>query len=573
MIDASMKKVLHYIRPHLPVMVLQFFVKFSGTIVELLLPWMLSKILDDVVPTKDVKQIYLWGGLMILCAALALIGNVVANRMSTKISRDITEKMRHDLFEKISYLSRNQTDRFTIPSLISRLTTDTYNVHEMIDRMQRLGVRAPILLLGGIFVTLTLEPALALVLIGTLPLLWLVIWYVSRKGIPLYTDTQFALDRMVRKVQESMAGVRVIKALSKSEFEEKRFDDANRDMINKETRARTLMALTNPAMNMFLNLGLTLVIVVGAFRVNAGFTQPGKIIAFLSYFIIILNALIMVSRLFIIYSKGAASAKRVAEILNAPNDMEVGACNHEPSEYHVEFKDVSFSYNKVQNDLTNVSFGLRRGETMGIIGPTGSGKSTVISLLLRFYDTDSGEIRISGDKIDGIASKLLHAKFGVVFQNDFLFADTIRENIDFGRSLTDEQIETATCTAQANFISAKENGFSSILTVKGTNLSGGQKQRLLIARALAANPEILLLDDCSSALDYKTDAALRRTLARDFKDTTTIIVAQRISSIMSADKIMVLDEGHIIGFGSHKDLLNTCDSYREIYEVQMGEMV
>ena len=568
-----MKKLLHYIRPHLPVMSLQFLVKFGGTITELLLPWMLSIILDDIVPTKDMKKIYLWGGLMILCATLALIGNVIANRMATKTSRDITEEIRHDLFERVSYLSSSQTDRFTNPSLISRLTTDTYNVHQMVDRMQRLGVRAPILLLGGIIVTLTLEPVLTLILIGILPLLGLVVWYVPRRGIPLYTETQTALDRLVRKVQEYMTGIRVIRALSKSEYEKERFDEANREMIKKEQRAGILMAVTNPAMNMLLNIGLTSVIVVGAFRVNAGFTQPGKIIAFLSYFTIILNALMMVSRLFVMYSKGAASAKRIAEVLDTPEEMETGACDHKPSEYHVEFKDVCFSYNKVQNNLTDISFGLRSGETLGIIGPTGSGKSTIINLLLRFYDVDSGEIRISGDKIDGIAPELLHTKFGVVFQNDFLFADTIRENIEFGRSLADEQVKTAAAAAQADFIYEKEGGFSSMLTAKGTNLSGGQKQRLLIARALAASPKILLLDDCSSALDYKTDAALRRALGHNFGNTTTIIVAQRISSIIGADKIMVLDEGRIIGYGSHNELLDICESYREIYEAQMGEVI
>lgn len=567
-----MKKVYFYIQPHLPIMTVQFIVKFGSTIIELLLPWMLSTILDDVVPTQDVQRVYLWGGLMILCAALALVGNVIANRMATKTSRDITEKMRHDLFEKVAFLSCRQTDSFTTPSLISRLTADTYNVHQMIDRMQRLGVRAPILLLGGIFVTLTLDPVLTLVLVGTLPLLGLVIWFVSRKGIPLYSETQSALDRMVRKVQESMTGVRVIKALSKSEYEKQHFDEANRDMIEKERRARTVMSLTNPAMNLFLNIGLTLVIVAGAFRVNAGFTQPGKIIAFLSYFTIILNALIMVSRLFNLYSKGAASASRIAEILDAPEDMQPGAADHQAGDWHIEFRNVSFSYNKVQNDLTDISFGLRRGETLGIIGPTGSGKSTIISLLLRFYDADAGEIRLCGNRIEGIASASLHTRFGVVFQNDFLIADTIRENIDFGRSLAEERLVTATVDAQADFVMAREHGLASQLTVKGSNLSGGQKQRILIARALAANPEFLLLDDCSSALDYKTDAALRHTLATRYGATTTIIVAQRISSIMNADRILMLEEGRVIGYGAHRDLLETCASYREIYDVQMGEM-
>lgn len=567
-----MKRIYAYIKPHLPIMTVQFIIKFGATIVELLLPWMLSTILDDVVPTRNQKMINLWGILMMISSVLALIGNIVANRMSTKTSRDITEKIRHDLFARISRLSSTQTDRYTIPSLISRLTADTYHVHQMIDRMQRLGVRAPILLLGGILVTLSLEPVLTLVLVAMLPLLGLVIGYVSRKGIPLYTQTQTALDKVVRKVQESMTGVRVIKALSKSEFEEQRFDEANRDMIQKEQRARTHMAVSSPAMNLMLNIGLTLVVIVGAYRVNAGVTQPGKIIAFLSYFTIILNALIMVSRLFILYSKGAASARRVAEILDEPEDLVQGNPDHQPSDDHISFKNVSFSYNKVQNDLTDISFSLKRGETLGIIGPTGSGKSTIISLMLRFYDADSGEIRIDGDRIQGIPLDSLHTRFGVAFQNDFLLADTIRENIDFGRSLPEEQILRAARTAQADFIQDKTGRLDSTLTVKGANLSGGQKQRLLIARALAANPEILLLDDCSSALDYKTDAALRHDLARDFKETTTLIVAQRISSIMNADKILVLDEGRMIGFGTHADLLDRCDSYREIFDVQMGEM-
>jgi len=567
-----MKNLLNYFKPHLPMMGLQFIIKFAGTIVELLLPWILSTLLDDVVPTGDLVRVYSWGGLMVLCALLALVGNVAANRMATGISRRITEKLRHDLFERTSYLSCRQADQFTIPSLISRLTTDTYHLHQMIDRMQRLGIRAPILLLGGILITLSLEPVLTLVLIGTLPLLGAVIWYVSRKGIPLFTATQSALDQMVRKVQENMDGVRVIKALSKTDYEKDRFDAINLQLIDWEQRAGILMAVTNPAMNLMLNLGLALVVLAGAFRVDAGLTQPGKIIAFLSYFTIILNALMMASRLFVIYSKGIASAQRIAEILYAPNDMLQGDPDPQPAEYHIEFDDVCFSYNKVQNNLNHVSFRLKHGETLGIIGPTGSGKSTLLNLMLRFYDPDSGEIRISGNRIAGLNAQKLRSKFGIVFQNDFLMADTIRENIDFGRSLSEDQIHTAARTAQVDFIAEKTGGYSGLLTEKGTNLSGGQKQRLLIARALAAAPEILLLDDCASALDYKTDAALRRALARDFRGTTAVIVAQRISSIMGADQILFLNEGNIIGCGTHQELLETCISYREIYEIQMGVM-
>ena len=571
-----MKTVLQYLRPQYARLALQLTIKFIGTITELFLPWMLSHILDDVVPQKDMPQVYLWGIFMLLAATVALLGNVIANRMSTRISRRFTEKLRHDAFARVSYLSSRQIDGFTLSSLISRLTSDTYNVHQMVDRMQRLGVRAPILLLGGIIVTFTLEPVLTLVLVATLPLLGVVVFSVSRRGVPLYVRVQSAVDAMVRKVQENMTGVRVIKALSKTEYEKGRFDEVNREVVRRDQHAGAVMATTNPVMSLLLNLGLTAVVVVGAFRVNAGVSQAGKIIAFLSYFTIILNAMMMVSRLFMIYSKGAASAKRIEEILETPLEPVPGEAAPRTSQYHVEFRHVNFSYNKAKNktrdDLSDVSFALRRGQTLGIIGPTGSGKSTIVSLLMRFYDADAGEIRIGGRRIEGIPEEELHTMFGVVFQNDFILADSIRENIDFGRGLSDEALLLAARLAQAEFIEEKEGGLSHMLTAKGANLSGGQKQRLLIARALAAKPEILVLDDCSSALDYKTDKALRSALYHNFADTTTVIIAQRISSILNADHILVLDGGRVIGAGTHEQLLETCPDYRENYDVQMGEV-
>ena len=565
-----MKRVLGYLKPQIGTMTLQFAIKFVGTIVELFLPWMLSVILDRAVPSGQLSQIFLWGGLMIASSTTALVCNIVANRMSTRISRNFTMVLRHDLFDKVTRLSCKDSDRFGTPSLISRLTSDTYNVHNLVDRMQRLGIRAPIILLGGIIMTLSLEPVLTLALLGTLPLLAWIVWYVSKKGIGLYAKTQEASDAMVRKIQENMTGVRVIKALSKTEFEQSRFDEVNRLSAERERKAGNLVALTNPLMNLLLNIGLTLVIVIGAFRVHSGLTLPGTIIAFLSYFTMILNALMMISRIFMLISKGAASAERIEEVLDAPDPLAMEATDHETTDAMVEFRHVSFSYNKIHDDLQDISFSLRRGETLGIIGPTGSGKTTIVSLLLRFYDPDSGEIRIAGNRLSGIPSEVLHGRFGVVFQNDFLFADTIRENIDFGRGLDRETLERAAKTAQADFIVGKEGGLEHPLSVKGANLSGGQKQRILIARALAAHPDLLLLDDCSSALDYKTDAAFRRALRREYGETTSIIVTQRVSTIKNADLILFLNEGKILGMGTHRQLLASCDSYREIYEVQMG---
>jgi ATP-binding cassette subfamily B multidrug efflux pump len=573
-----MQKILTYLKPYLSRMVLGLLIKFTGTIMDLLLPWILAYTIDDVVPLRNVQLILLWGAVMIFCSVAALVTNIVANRMASRVARDATEAVRHDLFAKISYLSCRQVDGFTIPSLESRLTSDTYNIHQMIGMMQRLGVRAPILLLGGIIVTLTLEPVLSLILILVLPFIGLLVYAVSKKSIPLYTGLQRAVDAMVRTVRENIIGIRVIKALSKTDYEKQRFSGVNAEVVRREKKAGITMALTNPMMNLFLNMGLTLVIIAGAYRVNSGLTQPGKIIAFLTYFTIILNAMLSITRMFVLYSKGSASAGRICQVLDAPEDLRREHGNHVHSDvndgYHIVFDHVSFSYNKGKKSIEDISFALKQGETLGIIGATGCGKSTLVRLLLRLYDADRGEIRISGDNIRSISPKELRTKFGIVFQNDILFADTIAANIDFGRGLSREQIEAAAAAAQAReFIDSLPDGFEHMLTAKSSNLSGGQKQRILVARALAAGPEILVLDDSSSALDYRTDSLLRKALAQNFKDTTTIIIAQRISSILHADRILVLEDGKALGYGTHEQLLESCESYREIAMAQMGGVI
>ncbi len=566
-----MRKILAYLKPYLPKMFLGLTIKFTGTIMDLLLPWILAYTIDEIVPLENIRLILIWGVVMIFCSVAALLTNIIANRMASRVARDTTEAVRHDLFAKISYLSCRQVDGFTIPSLESRLTSDTYNIHQLIGMMQRLGVRAPILLLGGIIVTLTLEPVLSMILILVLPFIGLLVYFVSGKGIPLYTGLQQAVDAMVRTVRENISGIRVIKALSKTSYEKQRFSDVNAEVVRREKKAGITMALTNPMMNLFLNLGLTLVIIVGAYRVNAGLTQPGKIIAFLTYFTIILNAMLSITRMFVMYSKGSASAERIRQILDTPGDLKPEPPNHVDNGYHISFDHVFFSYHKDKYNIEDISFSLKQGETLGIIGATGSGKSTLIRLLLRLYDADKGEIRIHGDDIRGIPPKELHTKFGVVFQNDVLFADTIEANIDFGRGLSRKQIEAAADSAQAKeFIDSLADSYRHMLANKSSNLSGGQKQRILIARALAGQPEILVLDDSSSALDYKTDSLMRKALAHNFKDTTTIIIAQRVSSILNADHILVLEDGKTLGYGTHEQLLQSCESYREISMSQMG---
>ena len=563
-----MKRVFAYLKPYYFRMSIGLTIKILGTFMDLGLPWVLAFIIDDIIPLNDINLILLWGIIMIALSIGARTFNIIANRMASKVARDTTEVLRHDLFKKILSLSGRQLNHFTVPSLEARMTTDTYNIHNMIGMMQRIGVRAPIILVGGIIITSTLEPVLTLILLGVFPFLSIIVFFVSKKGIPLYTKLQETTDRMTRVVRENITGVRVIKALSKGNYEKSRFYNVNQDVVDKELAAGTLMAITNPTLSLLLNMGLTLVVVVGAYRVNSGASEPGKIVALLSYFMIMLHAVMAITRIFIVFSRATASAMRIAEVLDTEEDLKEIEAEPVKSEYHIEFDNVTFSYAK-EPCITDISFGIRKGESLGIIGSTGSGKTTLIHLLMRFYDVDSGSIRINGEDIRSIDKQILRKKFGVAFQNDVLFADSIYENIKLGRELTKEQAMKAVADAQAySFVNEYDEKLDFKLTIKGSNLSGGQKQRLLIARALAGDPEILILDDSSSALDYKTDSMLRKAIRENHKDTTSIIITQRISSVMKLDNILVLEEGQMAGYGSHEELLKTCSVYQEIYRSQ-----
>lgn len=584
-----MRGILKYIKPYRAYMLLTLFLKFAAAMMDLLIPSLLAKIIDDIVPVGEVRLIFLWGGVMLVCAVLSVTTNVTANRMAEVSAGGMTKKLRHDLFSKVTYLSARQMDDFTVSSAVSRLTSDTYNVNRMLARMQRLGVRGPILLIGGILITMTMEPKLTLVLVTALPFIILIVWAVTKKSIPVYGRQQNVLDEMVRVLQENITGVRVIRALSRTDYERKRYDGVNENLAEIEQKAGRISAVSSPATTLVLNLGLTAVIITGAYLVQKGEAGPGAIIAFLSYFTIILNAMLGITKIFVMCSKGLASLGRIFEVLDAPEQMlvvpaakageeiplsvadapQTGSNENVPV---IEFRDVTFSYNKKGNHLSHISFALRQGESLGIIGATGSGKSTIVNLLLRFYDVDEGSIWINGRRIDTIPYPELRQMFGVVFQNDYLMAASMEENIDFFRGIDRERIMEAASHAQAEkFIREKEGNMDAKVSVRGNNLSGGQKQRIMIARALAAKPRILVLDDASSALDYKTDAKLRKKLHRHYQDATTITIAQRISSIQGADHILVLEDGKCIGYGTHKELLESCQEYGLIYELQMGQ--
>lgn len=580
-----MKLIFRYMGRYRAAVLLAMGIKLAGTMTELLLPYILEYMIDDVVPAGSLPRVVLWGLLMFAAAVVCRQLNVLANRRTVDNAHRISYDVRQDLFVKTANLPGSAFDELGLPSLISRMTSDSYNVQSAVQQLQSMCVRAPMLLLGGMVMTLAMDLPLAMILVVMLPVLLAVVFFVCAKGIPMYNTVQKRLDSVVRIMRENITGIRVVKALSKADYEKRRFAAASREMTNCDIKASTVMAIPGPLMQLCLNVGLTLVVVAGAWRVNEGLTRPGVILAFLTYFNMITMGVMGLSRIFMTLSKASASAGRIAEVLAAPDEQRVlrpGEALQPSGAGFLRFENVDFSYGKTgagfaggerEKALDHISFSLNRGESLGIIGPTGCGKTTIINLLMRFYDADAGGVFVDGRDVRSYDKDELHRKFGVAFQNDMVFQDTLGENIRFGRDLDEAALRRAAKDAMAaEYIDSLEDGLDHPAAIKGANLSGGQKQRLLVARALAGNPEILVLDDSSSALDYRTDAAMRRAIARSHGDSTVILIAQRVSSVMGMDHILVMDNGRCIGYGSHGELLENCPPYREIYETQMGAM-
>ena len=580
-----MKLIFRYMGRYRAAVLLAMGIKLAGTMTELLLPYILEYMIDDVVPAGSLPRVVLWGLLMFAAAVVCRQLNVLANRRTVDNAHRISYDVRQDLFVKTANLPGSAFDELGLPSLISRMTSDSYNVQSAVQQLQAMCVRAPMLLLGGMVMTLAMDLPLAMILVVMLPVLLAGVFFVCAKGIPMYNTVQKRLDSVVRIMRENITGIRVVKALSKADYEKRRFAAANREMTDCDIKASTVMAIPGPLMQLCLNVGLTLVVVAGAWRVNEGLTRPGVILAFLTYFNMITMGVMGLSRIFMTLSKASASAGRIAEVLAAPDEQRVlrpGEALQPSGAGFLRFENVDFSYGKTgagfaggerEKALDHISFSLNRGESLGIIGPTGCGKTTIINLLMRFYDADAGGVFVDGRDVRSYDKDELHRKFGVAFQNDMVFQDTLGENIRFGRDLDEAALRRAAKDAMAaEYIDSLEDGLDHPAAIKGANLSGGQKQRLLVARALAGNPEILVLDDSSSALDYRTDAAMRRAIARSHGDSTVILIAQRVSSVMGMDHILVMDNGRCIGYGSHGELLENCPPYREIYETQMGAM-
>ena len=547
-----MKYVIRYVKPHIPTMIFGFTIKFTGTILDLMIPYILSYIIDEVTPRNDIGLVIRWGLMMAVCAALVLVCNVWANRVASAVSRDSIEALRHDLFYKISYLSSSQVDAFTIPSLVTRMTTDTYNLHRTLNMIQRMGVRAPILMLGGVVVTMFIDPWLSAILCFLIPFMILAVARISRKSIPLFGKAQIAADAMIRVVRENATGIRVIKALSRTEYEKDRYETVNSRLNAAEAKASITMAASGPLINLMLNTGLAAVIVVGAWRVSAGAMKPGAIVAFLTYFTIILNSVMAISRLITMSSKAIASAGRVEEVMMTPQDMEIrpwtgrpetapGASPDAPDMAsgkrppHMEFDHVSFSYNKRAYNLSDLSFSLEHGQSLGIIGPTGAGKSTLAQLLLRLYDIDSGQIRIDGRDISTFPLKELRQKFGVVFQNDVLFKDSLLNNIDMGRRLDMDAIDQAVDVAQAASVILDESTrltevVDGILTLTRMD----QLRYQVVPVELAVNGFIEERLECLEGFAYSKNIKLVFQPGEEHKIITDAMLLERaFSNVMS----------------------------------------
>ena len=567
-------------------------IKLAGTLMELLIPYVMEHIIDHVAPAQRLVPVLFWGAAMILLALGVRFLNVTANRLSVLTAKEGTYEIRRDLFHTALNLSGSQMDQVGLPSLISRMTSDSYNVQSFTQSIQTLGIRAPIMLIGGIVVTLLMDSGLALILCAMTPVMIALVVFISIKGIPLYDRVQRGMDDIVRIMRENITGIRVVKALSREKREIGRFSAANSEAARRDIKAGMIMSLPGPIVTLLLNTGLTLVVFIGARRVNAGLTEPGVILAFLTYFNMILMGVMSFNRIFMMMSKANASAKRISEVVETEDALRAipeaaAAVTDRPG--FIVFDHVSFSYegsvepsaedaerfagSKRQKCLEDIDLAIPRGGSLGIIGATGAGKTSIINLLMRFYDPQEGHVFVDGRDVRVYDPDELRRRFGVVFQNDVIFADTIRENVSFGRDVTEDGMNDALRDAMAEeFVNSYDDGIDHKAVIHGANFSGGQKQRLLISRALAADPEILILDDSSSALDYRTDAALRRAIRENHSGATTIVVAQRVSSIMALDQIIVLDEGRVIGHGTHDELMASCPAYRDIYETQMGEV-
>ena len=550
--------------------------KLIEAIFEVIVPLIMAAIVDNGIKGNMGKgYVYKMGGVLILLGVLGLCFALICQYLASKASQSVGTVMRNDMFRHINSLSHAELDRLGTPSLITRLTNDINQVQQAVAMFIRLVVRAPFIVIGSAIMAMSIDLKLSVIFVIIIPLVVLVLYLIMSRSIKYYKVIQKKLDRISLVTREGLSGVRVIRAFSRQDTEQKRFDEANDDYLDISLRVGRLSALLNPLTYVILNLAIAAIVWYGGVGVDTGRLTQGEVIAFVNYMTQISLALVVVANLVVLFTKAAASSARINEVLEIEPSIKNGTeKDGAGSENAVEFSHVYFSYNNSgEYALEDIDLTAKKGETIGVIGGTGSGKSTLASLIPRFYDISKGELKINGTNAADYDTTALRQKVGVVPQKAVLFSGTIAENMRWGkRDATDEEIWKALETAQAKeFVEKMPDGLDTHIAQGGKNLSGGQKQRLTIARALVSQPDILILDDSASALDFATDAALRKAIAQNTTGMTTFIISQRANSIMQADKIIVLDDGRQAGLGTHKELLESCDVYREICYSQLSK--
>ena len=570
-----MFKLLKYLKPYSApivfILVLVLFQSFS----DLYLPTLMADIVDTGIVNGDINYIMRTGGLMLLIAAGGTICAILSSFLSAKTAMGYGKILRSKIFSHVEKFSLNEFDKIGTPSLITRTTNDVTQVQNVLLMMLRIFVGAPIMCIGGVVMAVSLDPTLSLVFVVTVPFIALAITIIVIKSLPLFKAIQAKIDKLNLVLRENLSGIRVIRAFNRTEYERVRFNDASLDLTSTIIKVNKMTAALIPLAMLVMNFATIAIIWFGAIRIDTGHMQVGALMAFLQYAMHIIFSLLMALMLFVMIPRASASAERINEVLDtAPEIKDAIQFNSAGSKRGVvEFNNVTFSYpGAEQPAIHNISFSANPGEVTAIIGGTGSGKSTLLNLILRFYDIDSGNILVDGVDVREMSQESLRAKIGYVPQKTVLFTGTISDNIRYGKKdATDEEVRRAAGTAQATeFILNMKDGFDSVLAQGGANISGGQKQRLSIARCLVRKPEIYIFDDSFSALDFKTDAKLRRALKKETAGSTMLIVAQRVSTVMDADRIIVLDEGQVVGIGNHGELLETCAVYREIITSQLS---
>lgn len=541
---------------------------------DLLQPTLMSIIIDKGISDNDMNMVLKYGFIMLGVSIFGAFIAINRNRFATTVAQNLGSELRLDVFNKIQSFDFDNIDRFERGSLITRLTNDITNIQNFIYGLMRIFVRAPLLAIGCIIMSIRLDIKMALIVLTIIPIVGGLIYLNLRYGYPYFLKVQRAMDKINGVIREYLRGVKVVKAFNRFEFEEERFKNANDDLTYKYTASMRFIAVFNPIITFIVNIAIAIIIWNGAVRVNIGTIQVGKIVAFTNYMTQLLFALMATTMIFSSLIRAKTSAERINEIFMEENNLrETNTEINIPSEKgSVRFENVTFSYKGLNGEpiINNISFAIEKGMTLGIIGSTGSGKTTLINLIPRFYDVKSGNILIDGIDVRNYTFEELRDKISIVPQKTVLFSGTIKENIKWGKEdATDDEIREACKIADADsFISKFTNGYDSIVEQGGANLSGGQKQRIAIARAFIKKPEILILDDSTSALDTDTECRIRKSLKEYSTDMTTILIAQKISSVIYADKIVVLDHGKVVGQGTHDELMINCEVYRDIYKSQ-----